>query len=170
MDAFKKVDLAVDALKNAAEKTVFGPVVPDEALARFNKMLEDVRRPPLPLDFMYLLHAFGPCTGPYVEIYGLEKLIEAQGPPDIWALAYALEVDEDDEEPKLLWLGRLPPQPPPGMGYDLAYKDGAYYHVEDDRGVLTYFRGADNIGDFILNEIKTAKAARSRKEVEKWSD
>jgi len=174
VDVFKKVDLAIEALKNAEEKTGFAPPASNEDLARFNALLEEAKLPQIPVDFMYLLSKFGACQGPYVEIYGLKGLDGAQKPDDVLSIEYSLALNtaqnDDDDDPKALLLGRIPAYPPPGLSYDLVYKNGAYHHVEDDRGVLTYFQGPDNIGDFILKEMKTAKADKQRKEVEKWSD
>ncbi|MDP2206958.1 MAG: hypothetical protein Q8K65_11700 [Alphaproteobacteria bacterium] len=169
MNVFEKVDLAIKTLQNAEEKTTFAPPASNEELARLNALLAEAKLPELPADFMYLLSKCGACKGPYFNIYGTEGLQGAGKPDDVLMIAYSIDInrDEDDDDPKGLDLGDIPGLQPYGMRYQLAYKNGVYHHLEDDRGVLSYFNGPDNIGDFIMKEIKSAEAGRLRAEVEK---
>jgi len=163
LDALDKIDLAFETLKNAAHKTEFAPPALQADIARLNALLEKAKLPPLPVDFMYLLRKFSACKGPYFEIYGLKGLAEAQKPEDVYLIDLSLDLnhDADEDDPKGLVLGHMPGHPLRGLRYDLVYKNNAYYHVEDDRGVLTYFEGPAYIGDFILKELKTLEAAKS---------
>lgn len=170
MDVFEKVDQAIKALHNAREQTVFAPPATPDDLRRFNDLLAEAQLPPLPADFMYLLSKFGGCTGAYFRIDVLDGLQGAQKPQDVDSIDYAiwLNRDEPDIEDKVLPLGVMPSPTPRGINYLLFYKNGHYYHVEDEHGIdWHYFIGPDNIGDFILKELKTADAARQRHAVEK---
>jgi hypothetical protein len=170
LDVFEKVDLAIKALQNAEEKTVFAPPASRTDLLLFNDLLAEAQLPQLPLDFMYLLSKFSACKGPYFNIDVLDGLEGAQKPEDVYSIDYATELnqDENDIEDKVLPLGVMPSADPFGISYMLFYKDGHYYHVENERGhTLHYFIGPDNIGDFILKELKTAATARQSREVEK---
>ncbi|HRI77539.1 MAG TPA: hypothetical protein PLX33_11215 [Alphaproteobacteria bacterium] len=169
MTVFEKVDLAIKALQNAEEKTSFAPPASREELARLNALLAEAKLPELPVDFMYLLSRCGSCEGRYFNIYGTQGLQGAAKPDDVLMIDYSIDInrEEDDDDPKGLYLGDIPGLMPYGIHYKLVYKNGLYYHLEDDRGVLSYFNGPDNIGDFIMKEIKTAEAGRRRAEVEK---
>src|SRR5690606_41957948 len=100
----------------------------------------------------------------------LDGLQGAQKPEDVYSIDYATELnqDENDIEDKVLPLGVMPSADPFGISYMLFYKDGHYYHVENERGhTLHYFIGPDTISNLILKELKTAAAARQSREVEK---
>lgn len=173
MDVFEKVDLAIKALQNAEEKTVFAPPASSADISRFNDLLTAAQLPPLPLDFMYLLSKFGACDGPYFKTNLLDGLHGAREPQDVPAIEYALELnrEEDDEEEKTLPLGDLPRLHVYSLTYELFFKNGNYYHVENERGhTLHYFIGPDNIGDFIIKEIKNAEAGRQKRAVENLSE
>ncbi|MDE1151020.1 MAG: SMI1/KNR4 family protein [Micavibrio sp.] len=172
MNIFEKVDAAFKALQNAEGKTEFAPPVSNEDIERLNNILDAAKLPHLPVDFMYLLRKFGGCKGPYFEIYGLCGLHGTGNLDDLFLLDDSLYLNRgiDDDEPKGLLLGCMPRKYTFDLEYKLVYKDGAYHHVEDDRGVMNYFQGLDNIGDFIIKEIKAAMADKRRRDVEKWSD
>jgi hypothetical protein len=157
LNVFEKVDLAIKTLQNAEEKTTFAPPASNEELARLNALLAEAKLPELPVDFMYLLSKCGACEGRYFNIYGTAGLQGASQPDDVLMIAYSIDInrDEDDDDPKGLYLGDMPGLQPFRLRYQLVYKNGVYHHLEDDRGVLAYFNGPDNIGDFIMKEIRT---------------
>lgn len=173
MDVFEKVDLAIKALQNAEEKTVFAPPASSADISRFNDLLAAAKLPQLPLDFMYLLSKFGACDGPYFKINLLDGLHGAREPQDVPAIEYAIALNsgEEDEAERALPLGDIPGLHLYGLTYQLFFKGGNYYHVENERGhTLHYFIGPDNIGDFIIKEIKNAEAGRQKIAVEKLSE
>lgn len=157
LNVFEKIDLAIKTLQNAEEKTTFAPPASNEELARLNALLAEAKLSELPADFMYLLSKCGACEGRYFNIYGTQGLQSAGKPDDVLMIDYSIDLnrDEDDDDPKGLYLGDMPGLQPYGIHYKLVYKNGIYHHLEDDRGVLSYFNGPDNIGDFIMKEIRT---------------
>jgi hypothetical protein len=158
LNVFEKVDLAIKTLQSAEEKTTFAPPASNEELARLNALLTEAKLPELPVDFMYLLRKCGACEGRYFNIYGTEGLQGAGKPDDVLMIDYSIDLnrdeDDDDDDPKGLCLGDMPGLQPFRLRYQLVYKNGIYYHLEDDRGALAYFNGPDNIGDFIMKEIE----------------
>ncbi len=177
MNLFEKIDLAIEALKKAPQKSTLSPRVSNEDLEKMNNLLSEAQLPQMPLDVMYFLSKVGACNGPYCDIYGAEGLQGATDPEDITVIGASADInrDEDDDEPQGLVIGCI--REAGLLPHYIVYKNEQYYQVEDERGTYTYFMEQGNLGDVIIRAIENAEKrkaqrdmAQARKDVEKWSE
>ena len=174
---FEKVDLAIEALRNAPQRSTLSPAVSNADLAQMNNLLTEAQLPQMPPDVMYFLSKVGACTGPYCDIHGIEGLHGARDADDVSVISCSryLNRDEEDLEDKGLVIGHI--QKNGMLRHDIVYKNEKYYLVEDERGAHNYFLEPGNFGDVILHAIKWGEQRKRddelqkmRNEVEKWSD
>ncbi len=166
MNLFEKVDLAIEALKNAPQKSSLSPRVSNEDLEKMNNLLSEAQLPQMPLDVMYFLSKVGACKGPYCNIYGIEDMHGATSPEDITVIGASYDINhkELDEDRHGLVIGCI--REPGTLPHYIFYNNEQYYLVEDERGTYTHFMEQGNLGDVIIRAIKHGEDRKRRREME----
>lgn len=169
MNDFKKIDLALGMMAKAEEKTEIETPLSLAELEQVNRILAASYLPPLTQDLMYLFSKGRSYRGPYISIYGLEHIPASPPYDDVMMISTSHDVNEklyeDDVETKYLVFGYM--KHDYGLPTLMAYRDGRYYEIEDERGsAYNGFPITDNLGDFLIQGIQAIDKRKLQKEVE----
>lgn len=150
-----KVKAAVEALRNARDKSYIRDGGGDVSITMTRAELAHFGYPALPDDYEFLLREAYGIMGPYFTLLGASSMEMAGGAlqPGMIEMSEGYNRWNDDDEAKVLVVGKM------SGGVVIVYKDGQYHIVDETSRDI--FGSYDDIADFITHTVDRLDKARA---------